>query len=174
MHAFKYLWLALSFTFWNSDSWGSLLKHRQTQCSLQILKGIRQILPHFIWTGRAWFWSLCWTVKLLNYRRCRWSRYIFLSNFNFCTISRLLGFRRAFPVVGRLLNVTSEIYDISDKQLRKTFFTSLQPYKNLCFYGTCRRYCDIYHPVCGTNGMLEVGISCWERFWFSIAFKVNF
>lgn len=74
----------------------------------------------------------------------------------FNTIVRLLGFRRAFPVTGRILNITSEIYEHSGKKLRETFFTSLQPYSKLCFYGTCLIYCDIHHPVCGVNGMLEV------------------
>lgn len=69
---------------------------------------------------------------------------------------RLLGFRRAFPVTGRIVNMTSEIYNICGSELRNTFFTSLQPYNNLCFYGTCKRYCDIYHPVCGTNRLIEV------------------
>ncbi|XP_055300427.1 extracellular serine/threonine protein CG31145-like isoform X2 [Sitodiplosis mosellana] len=73
-------------------------------------------------------------------------------------LDRLLGFRRAFPVTGRILNMTSEVYDRSEKKLRNTFFTSLQPYSNKCFYGTCRRYCDIYHPVCGVNGMLEASV----------------
>lgn len=72
-----------------------------------------------------------------------------------CT-SRVLGFRRAFPVTGRIVNMTSEIFNICGKELRNTFFTSLQPYNNMCFYGTCRRYCDIYHPVCGQNGLIEV------------------
>lgn len=39
--------------------------------------------------------------------------------------SRLLGFNRIPPVVGRLINVTSEVREItSDKKLARTFFTS--------------------------------------------------
>lgn len=39
--------------------------------------------------------------------------------------SRLLDFRRVPPVVGRLLNMTKEIKDITkDKKLWKTFFIS--------------------------------------------------
>lgn len=71
-------------------------------------------------------------------------------------VCRLLGFRRAFPVTGRSINLTSEIFNICTNELRSTFFTSLQPYNNLCLTGTCRRYCDIYHPVCGQNGLIEV------------------
>lgn len=74
-------------------------------------------------------------------------------------ICRLLGFRRAFPVTGRTINLTSEIFSICTMELRNTFFTSLQPYNNLCLTGTCHRYCDIYHPVCGQNGLIEVSVS---------------
>jgi len=70
-------------------------------------------------------------------------------------LDRLLGFRRAFPVTGRCLNIASEVYELADTKLRHTFFISLQPYSNQCFYGTCTQYCDIYHPVCSEKGMLE-------------------
>lgn len=71
---------------------------------------------------------------------------------------RILGFRRAMPVTGRLLNMTSEIYELATANLTKTFFTSPQPDQNLCFYGMlCDQYCDIHHPVCGNKDMLEVG-----------------
>lgn len=80
-------------------------------------------------------------------------------NFNFnldFDFDRILGFRRTMPVVGRLLNMTSEIYDLAKQNLTQTFFTSPQPDRNLCFYGTCSQYCDIDHPICGEKDMLEV------------------
>ncbi|XP_032678997.1 extracellular serine/threonine protein CG31145 [Odontomachus brunneus] len=68
-------------------------------------------------------------------------------------LDRLLGFRRAMPVSGRTLNVTTEIYQIADGELLKTFFVS--PAGNLCFHGKCSYYCDTAHAVCGTPDSLE-------------------
>lgn len=48
-------------------------------------------------------------------------------------LDRLLGFRRAVPVVGRLFNITSEIYELAEQDLLKTFFIS--PAGNICFHG---------------------------------------
>ncbi|XP_029014463.1 extracellular serine/threonine protein kinase FAM20C-like [Betta splendens] len=73
-------------------------------------------------------------------------------------LDRLLGFNRIPPVVGRLLNVTTEIQDItSDHRLSRTFFTS--PAGNLCFYGDCEYYCSPEHPVCGRPHALEVSLA---------------
>ncbi|XP_070170623.1 uncharacterized protein [Polyergus mexicanus] len=66
---------------------------------------------------------------------------------------RLLGFHRAMPVTGRTLNVTTEIYQIADGELLKTFFVS--PAGNLCFHGKCSYYCDTAHAVCGSPDTLE-------------------
>ncbi|XP_020284605.1 extracellular serine/threonine protein CG31145 [Pseudomyrmex gracilis] len=68
-------------------------------------------------------------------------------------LDRLLGFRRAMPVTGRTLNVTTEIYQIADGELLKTFFVS--PAGNLCFHGKCSYYCDTAHAVCGNPDTLE-------------------
>ncbi|KAG5315474.1 FA20C protein, partial [Acromyrmex insinuator] len=68
-------------------------------------------------------------------------------------LDRLLGFRRAMPVNGRTLNVTTEIYQIADSELLKTFFVS--PAGNLCFHGKCSYYCDTAHAVCGSPDILE-------------------
>lgn len=68
-------------------------------------------------------------------------------------LDRLLGFRRAPPVVGRLLNMTSEIYAITDDDILKTFFVS--PANNLCFHGKCSYYCDTSHAICGHPDTLE-------------------
>ncbi|XP_075231882.1 extracellular serine/threonine protein CG31145 [Lycorma delicatula] len=68
-------------------------------------------------------------------------------------LDRLLGFRRAMPVVGRLLNMTTEIFDIADGNLLQTFFIS--PSNNMCFHGKCSYYCDTSHAVCGNPDTLE-------------------
>lgn len=68
-------------------------------------------------------------------------------------LDRLLGFRRTPPVVGRVLNITSEIYSLADDELLKTFFIS--PANNLCFHGKCGYYCDTAHAICGHPDSLE-------------------
>ncbi|XP_068434199.1 extracellular serine/threonine protein kinase FAM20C isoform X1 [Clinocottus analis] len=73
-------------------------------------------------------------------------------------LDRLLGFNRIPPVVGRLINVTSEVREITtDKTLSRTFFTS--PVGNVCFYGRCEYYCSTEHPVCGRPHELEVSVA---------------
>ncbi|KAM9391738.1 extracellular serine/threonine protein kinase FAM20C-like [Pholidichthys leucotaenia] len=73
-------------------------------------------------------------------------------------LDRLLGFNRIPPVVGRLINVTTEIREITtDRKLSRTFFTS--PAGNVCFYGQCEYYCSVEHPVCGKPHMLEVSLA---------------
>ncbi|XP_011602005.2 uncharacterized protein isoform X1 [Takifugu rubripes] len=73
-------------------------------------------------------------------------------------LDRLLGFHRVPPVVGRLINVTTEIREITtDHKLMKTFFTS--PAGNVCFYGQCEYYCSTEHPVCGRPHLLEVSLA---------------
>ncbi|EDV92995.1 extracellular serine/threonine protein CG31145 isoform X2 [Drosophila grimshawi] len=68
-------------------------------------------------------------------------------------LDRVLGFRRAMPVAGRTLNITTEIYQMADENLLKTFFVS--PSLNLCFHGKCSYYCDTSHAICGNPDMLE-------------------
>ncbi|XP_055311757.1 extracellular serine/threonine protein CG31145-like isoform X2 [Sitodiplosis mosellana] len=68
-------------------------------------------------------------------------------------LDRLLGFRRAVPVTGRLLNITSEIFQKTDAELMKTSFIS--PANNLCFHGKCSYYCDTSHAICGQPDTLE-------------------
>lgn len=67
--------------------------------------------------------------------------------------NRLLGFRRAMPVAGRILNITSEIYQLADDDLLKTFFIS--PSNNVCFHGKCSYYCDTSHAICGNPDTIE-------------------
>ncbi|KAL4717970.1 hypothetical protein ACJJTC_013009 [Scirpophaga incertulas] len=68
-------------------------------------------------------------------------------------LDRILGFRRAMPVVGRILNMTTEIYDVTEGDILKTFFVS--PANNFCFHGKCSYYCDTGHAICGNPDMLE-------------------
>lgn len=84
-----------------------------------------------------------------------WNFNIIFGLFGFIlAIDRILGFRRAMPVVGRTLNITTEIYRVADEDLLKTFFVS--PSNNLCFHGKCSYYCDTSHAICGNPDMLEV------------------
>lgn len=66
---------------------------------------------------------------------------------------RLLDFRRAVPVAGRILNIPEEIYRFADETLRKTFFISRA--NNICFYGQCLEYCDSKHAICGKSDKIE-------------------
>lgn len=68
-------------------------------------------------------------------------------------LDRLLGFRRAIPHTGRVVNITEEIYAFADEDLMETAFVS--PTKNLCFHGHCTYYCDSGHAICGTPDVLE-------------------
>lgn len=68
-------------------------------------------------------------------------------------LDRLLGFRRAVPVTGRLLNISTEIYELTDHELLHTAFQS--PAGNLCFHGKCSYYCDTSHAICGHPDTLE-------------------
>ncbi|OWR45171.1 hypothetical protein KGM_205913 [Danaus plexippus plexippus] len=68
-------------------------------------------------------------------------------------LDRILGFRRAMPVVGRVVNMTTEIYDVTEGDILKTFFVS--PANNFCFHGKCSYYCDTGHAICGNPDMLE-------------------
>ncbi|KAM6966103.1 extracellular serine/threonine protein kinase FAM20C-like [Tautogolabrus adspersus] len=73
-------------------------------------------------------------------------------------LDRVLGFNRIPPVVGRLINVTAEIREITtENRLSRTFFTS--PAGNICFYGQCEYYCSSEHPVCGQPHALEVSLA---------------
>lgn len=68
-------------------------------------------------------------------------------------LDRMLGFRRAVPIVGRNVNITQELYALAQGDLLKTFFIS--PDNNLCFHGKCSYYCDTAHAICGNPDMLE-------------------
>jgi len=72
-------------------------------------------------------------------------------------LDRLLGFRRAPPVIGRLVNMTTELYPLATGNLLKTFFIS--PAQNLCFHGKCSYYCDTGHAICGNPDQLEASLA---------------
>lgn len=72
-------------------------------------------------------------------------------------LDRLLGFRRAVPVVGRQINITTDIYDLAEQDLLKTFFIS--PAGNLCFHGRCSYYCDTSHAICGHPDNTEASLA---------------
>lgn len=57
------------------------------------------------------------------------------------------------PVIGRVLNMTTELQALADGELLKTFFVS--PSNNLCFHGKCSYYCDTAHAICGSPDTLE-------------------
>lgn len=73
-------------------------------------------------------------------------------------LDRVLGFNRVPPIVGRLVNITTEIKEKTrEHKLSRTFFTS--PAGNVCFYGECDYYCSAEHPLCGQPHMLEVSLA---------------
>lgn len=66
----------------------------------------------------------------------------------------VLGSRRAMPVIGRKVNMITDLLRVMDGPIRRTFHISAAG--NWCFSGITEQYSDSYHPVCGENVMLEV------------------
>jgi extracellular serine/threonine protein kinase FAM20C len=62
----------------------------------------------------------------------------------------VLGFFRVPPTVGRLFNISADLWQKADTELAKTFFFS--PAGNTCFSGHCSYYCDTTHAICGKPG----------------------
>lgn len=71
-------------------------------------------------------------------------------------IIRILGFRRAMPVVGRKINLITEVLRLAKPNLQRTFYISPKPDENICFTGNCEQFCDSYHPICANGTYLEV------------------
>ncbi|KAM5125030.1 pseudokinase FAM20A isoform 2-T2 [Mantella aurantiaca] len=71
---------------------------------------------------------------------------------------RILDFRRVPPVAGRLVNVSSEILEVtSNADLESVFFVS--PANNVCFFAKCLYMCKTEYAVCGTPHTLEGSLS---------------
>lgn len=75
------------------------------------------------------------------------------------------------PVVGRTLNITTEIYQVAEDDLLKTFFVS--PANNLCFHGKCSYYCDTSHAICGHPDTLEGSFAAFLPQWEQAGRKVK-
>jgi hypothetical protein len=65
----------------------------------------------------------------------------------------VLGFHNVPPTIGRKINMTSEIKNVADLNLVKSFI--MLPVDNVCFHGYSTLYCDINHAICGKPDMLE-------------------
>ncbi|XP_077595801.1 pseudokinase FAM20A [Stigmatopora nigra] len=75
-------------------------------------------------------------------------------------LDRILDFRRVPPVVGRFLNVTGEVLQVTrNDDLRAVFFTS--PANNSCFFAKCLYMCKTEYAVCGKPDLLEGSLSAY-------------
>ncbi|XP_043856460.1 pseudokinase FAM20A isoform X2 [Dromiciops gliroides] len=73
-------------------------------------------------------------------------------------LDRILDFRRVPPTVGRLLNVTKEILEVTKNEiLQSVFFVS--PASNVCFFAKCPYMCKTEYAVCGNPHLLEGSLS---------------
>uniref|UniRef100_A0A8C5R4B4 FAM20A golgi associated secretory pathway pseudokinase n=1 Tax=Leptobrachium leishanense TaxID=445787 RepID=A0A8C5R4B4_9ANUR len=73
-------------------------------------------------------------------------------------LDRILDFRRVPPVAGRLINLTSEILEVTTNQeLESVFFVS--PANNVCFFAKCLYMCKTEYAACGNPHMLEGSLS---------------
>lgn len=63
-------------------------------------------------------------------------------------LDRILDFCWVFFVVGRMVNMIKEIWDVIwDKKFWRIFFIFLV--NNICFYGECFYYCFMEYVLCG-------------------------
>lgn len=75
-------------------------------------------------------------------------------------LDRILDFRRVPPVVGRLVNVTSEVLQVTQNEdLKAVFFTS--PANNTCFFAKCLYVCKTEYAACGGPDLLEGSLSAY-------------
>ncbi|XP_053160076.1 pseudokinase FAM20A isoform X1 [Hemicordylus capensis] len=73
-------------------------------------------------------------------------------------LDRILDFRRVPPVVGRMINITKEILEITKNEiLQSVFFVS--PASNVCFFAKCPYMCKTEYAVCGNPHLLEGSLS---------------
>ncbi|KAM9210914.1 pseudokinase FAM20A [Dugong dugon] len=73
-------------------------------------------------------------------------------------LDRILDFRRVPPTVGKLVNVTKEILEVTKNEiLQSVFFVS--PASNVCFFAKCPYMCKTEYAVCGNPHLLEGSLS---------------
>ncbi|XP_051867813.1 glycosaminoglycan xylosylkinase [Pristis pectinata] len=72
-------------------------------------------------------------------------------------LDRILGLRRAPVVVGRYVNLNTEIKPVASEQLLSTFLTIGN---NSCFYGKCY-YCRESEPACADGHIMEGSVTLW-------------
>ncbi|XP_072207921.1 pseudokinase FAM20A [Excalfactoria chinensis] len=73
-------------------------------------------------------------------------------------LDRILDFRRVPPTVGRLINITKEILEVTRNEvLQSVFFIS--PASNVCFFAKCPYMCKTEYAVCGNPHLLEGSLS---------------
>ncbi|XP_056361626.1 pseudokinase FAM20A isoform X2 [Oenanthe melanoleuca] len=73
-------------------------------------------------------------------------------------LDRILDFRRVPPTVGRLVNVTKDILEVTKNEvLQSVFFVS--PASNVCFFAKCPYMCKTEYAVCGSPHLLEGSLS---------------
>ncbi|KAI8518561.1 Glycosaminoglycan xylosylkinase [Branchiostoma belcheri] len=70
---------------------------------------------------------------------------------------RLLGFRRAPLVVGRKVDLRTEIMPVGSERLMSTFLTQGN---DTCFYGKCY-YCKETEPACADGEVMEGSVTLW-------------
>lgn len=66
---------------------------------------------------------------------------------------RILGFRRAIPITGRILNMTSELAALAELRVAVSMYIS--PLNNICYPGYCVKYCSFFYAVCGHPHTVE-------------------
>ncbi|XP_065829885.1 glycosaminoglycan xylosylkinase-like [Oscarella lobularis] len=71
----------------------------------------------------------------------------------------LLGFRRAPPVTGRIVDLTQDVLPVAEKKLSDTFFRD-ENTGNVCFYGVCY-YCKRSDPACAKGHTMEGSVTLW-------------
>ncbi|XP_065411740.1 glycosaminoglycan xylosylkinase isoform X1 [Chrysemys picta bellii] len=72
-------------------------------------------------------------------------------------LDRILGFRRAPLVIGRFVNLRTEIKPVATEQLLSTF---LMLGNSTCFYGKCY-YCRETEPACADGDTMEGSVTLW-------------
>ncbi|XP_066917993.1 glycosaminoglycan xylosylkinase-like [Clytia hemisphaerica] len=73
-------------------------------------------------------------------------------------LDRILGFNRAPPVVGRLVNLREEVINVAQTSLLDTFWRDNS--NNICFFGKCM-YCKREESACGKGEIMEASLTLW-------------